>query len=198
MKLGDYTFTWTPEKWELPDEVRYSSYVKTYQGGAFFSWGTDIKGVEITLEWEFMPVAQYERLQELLRADAEVVWDPEMPDRLFVGTVTNGPFVVGGVVTDSTTGATGTISKVSSRDGLAYIEVTGRVGEFGRGNTITDDSDQQKSATIQTVDIVKRYNVEIQEVTGKVFEVVGTNQFYRRDVKVTLVIVSEADDELGS
>lgn len=77
MVLGAYTFSWNPEKCTVPRETKSSSVVETYGGAVYFSWGTLIAGQKINLEWDWLQEAQWDELQTLLEADAEVVWDPQ-------------------------------------------------------------------------------------------------------------------------
>lgn len=80
MTLGGYEFWRNPNKFTVPKKDRYTSFVKTYGGAVFFSWGTFIEGVEITLEWEYMTETMFDQLQTLLEADAEIVWNPQTGD----------------------------------------------------------------------------------------------------------------------
>ena len=58
-------------------EERRAQAEKTLGGAEFFSWGCFIAGVELELFWTSMPTAQYADLLTLLKADAQVVWNPE-------------------------------------------------------------------------------------------------------------------------
>ena len=42
------------------------SVVETYEGAAFFSWGTSIKGRKCVLKWDGMSVTQYNQFQAVL------------------------------------------------------------------------------------------------------------------------------------
>lgn len=77
MVLGAYTFSWNPEKCTVPHETKSSSVVETYGGAVYFSWGTLIVGQKINIEWDWLQEAQWDELQTLLEADAEIVWDPQ-------------------------------------------------------------------------------------------------------------------------
>ena len=190
MKIGGYTMTWAPDRWEVPGRQRFQSFVKTYESGVFFDWGMFIVGTEITLEWDWLPVEEYTRLQEIYELAATQLWEPGQSDRLFHGIVTNGPFVTTKTITGQTTGAAGTISLVDADE--LYIEVTGRSGLFERGEIIQDNSGVPKSATVTTVDIIQSYYVEIVDLEGKMLEVVGSDIYYRRQAKMRMLIMSEA------
>jgi hypothetical protein len=76
MSLGSYTFDWPPDKWSIPKSEKYSGRVLTYDSAAFFSFGTSIVGKEILLEWDFMPVEQFESLNSLYLDDEPKTWVP--------------------------------------------------------------------------------------------------------------------------
>jgi hypothetical protein len=77
MALGTYTFTSNPSEMSVITPMRHTASVKTYSSVAFFSWGTDIVGVTLSLHFNFMTVAQYDSLLALLEADAQLVFDPQ-------------------------------------------------------------------------------------------------------------------------
>jgi hypothetical protein len=189
MNIGGYTMTWPPDRFTIPKDTRFQSFVKTFESGVFFDWGFFVVGGGVVLEWDWLPVEEFARLQEIYELAALQLWEPGQQDRLFHGTVTNAPFVTTKTVTGQVSGATGTVSLVDSTKG--YIEITGRSGMFQRTETIEDDSAPVKSATVTTVDILKNYYVQILDFTGKVFEVVGTDIHYRRQTKMKLLLMSE-------
>jgi len=123
MRLGSYRFPaeWQPESFTIPKADRYCASVKTYESAAVFSWGPDIIGKTILVEWDFVPVAVWDELVAMEGADAAVTWDPEKP-------------------------------------------------------------------------ILNAYLVEIMALEGKFFEVVNADGPYRRQVKLTLIIL----EDLGS
>ena len=133
MKLGAYTFDWNPDVFTLPQAEKSLGKVKTYSSIAFFSWGLSLAGKEISIEWDWMGVDQYERLRSLFEANASVVWDPEAKVRLFHGAVTNGPFVPAKTLTGATSGATGTIGQVVVGYALEFPGPCERHGEFPSG-----------------------------------------------------------------
>jgi hypothetical protein len=190
MKIGGYEMTWPPDRWPVPKKTRHQSFVKTYESGVFFDWGMFVIGGEVILEWDWLPVEEFNRLSEIFELSATQLWEPDQADRLFHGTVTEGPFVTTAVVTGQTSGATGTISLVDEI--YSYIEVTGTTGTFQRTEVIQDDSGTPKSATLTTVDQIKSYYVEIIDFAAKMLEVVGTDIFYRRQAKMRLLLMSEA------
>lgn len=189
MKLGAYTFDWNPDVFTLPQAEKSHGKVKTYSSIAFFSWGLSLAGKEISMEWDWMSVDQYERLRTLFEANAAVVWDPEAKVRLFHGTVTNGPFVAGKTLTGGTSGAIANIGEVVSDTPWNFLVLTGVTGIFVAGETVTDDSVPVKSAALTSVESFRTYNVEILSLDGKLFDEIGTNMPYRKDVRMRLLIL---------
>ena len=127
MRLGTYLFPWTPDRFTIPQADRIHAAEKTWSSAVLFSWGADIIGKRIVMEWEFTSVAQYDEMRAILEADAGVEWDPNRP----------------------------------GYGGMAY-------------------------------------NVEVLAVDGEYFEVADKEQPYRRNVRVELMIMSEAGYGVGS
>ena len=75
MKLDTYTFAWTPDNWDPPIPRKRQASVLTMEGVGYFSWGTEIIGKEIDLEWNFVSLTQYDALEALYVADESVLWD---------------------------------------------------------------------------------------------------------------------------
>lgn len=189
MTLGGLTLKWNPDQETIPESKRDTASVQTYTSVAFFSFGSRIVGHKISLDWEWMPADQYLRLKQLEAADAQIIWDAETDDRLFYSSGVNTPFAVGGIITGGTSGATAVISAKDTPD--ENITLTGIVGTFQADETITDDSAPAKSATVTSLDIIPAYNVEIMALEGQYFEVIGDDIAYRRNVKLSLLIISE-------
>ena len=189
MKLGEYTFDWNPDTFTLPQPEKSTGKVKTYSSVAFFSWGVSLLGKEISLEWDWMGVDQYERLRNLFEANAPVVWDPEGKVRLFHGTVTNGPFLPAKILTGGTSGATGTIGEVASDTPWNFLVMTGVTGSFQAEETVTDNSVPAKSASLTSVEAFGTYNVEVLSLEGKLFTEIGTNMPYRKDIRMRLLVL---------
>ena len=189
MKLGGYTFDWNPDTFTLPQPEKSTGKVKTYSSVAFFSWGVSLLGKEISLEWDWMGVDQYERLRSLFEANAPVVWDPEGKVRIFHGAVTNGPFLPAKTLTGATSGATGTIGEVASDTPWNFLVMTGVTGSFQAEETVTDNSVPAKSASLTSVEAFGTYNVEVLSLDGKLFEEIGTNMPYRKDIRMRLLVL---------
>jgi hypothetical protein len=189
VKLGAYTFDWNPDVFTLPQAEKSLGKVKTYSSIAFFSWGLSLAGKEISIEWDWMGVDQYERLRSLFEANASVVWDPEAKVRLFHGAVTNGPFVPTKTLTGATSGATGTISQVVSDTPWNFLVLASVTGSFQAGETVTDNSVSAKSAVLTSVEAFQTYNVEVLSLDGKLFEEIGTNMPYRKDIRMRLLVM---------
>jgi hypothetical protein len=75
--LGTLTFARNPSWMTIIRPDRYSSHVLTYTSVGFFSWGVSVIGKVIELKWNAMSIDDYEDIQDLWEADAEVVFDPK-------------------------------------------------------------------------------------------------------------------------
>jgi hypothetical protein len=189
VKLGAYTFDWNPDVFTLPQAEKSLGKVKTYSSIAFFSWGLSLAGKEISIEWDWMGVDQYERLRALFEGNAPVVWDPEAKVRLFHGAVTNGPFVPARTLTGVASGATGTIDQVVSDTPWNFLVLASVTGNFQAGETVTDNSVPAKSAVLTSVEAFQTYSVEVLSLDGKLFEEIGTNMPYRKDIRMRLLVM---------
>lgn len=78
MILGGYTFPWKPDEFGIPHPDLYKSLVRTWKTAVYFSWGEEILGKQIPLSWVFMPAAQFDAIDAMYQAGAQVVWDPEV------------------------------------------------------------------------------------------------------------------------
>jgi hypothetical protein len=78
LKLGAYTFPWNPDEFTIPHADLFKSVVRTWETAVFFSWGADILGKKIDLNWKWMSAEQFDALDLLYQAGAQVVWDPEV------------------------------------------------------------------------------------------------------------------------
>jgi hypothetical protein len=103
MILGSYTFEWNPTNYTIPKLNKSWGKVDTYSSSATFSWGTFIVGQEVEIEWKWMKEAQFDELQTLLEADAEVTWTPQtgttyqveimdLEGKLFLSSLTDAPY----------------------------------------------------------------------------------------------------------
>lgn len=78
MTLGGYTFALNPlDKVPVVGMEKRASAVPTLGGAEYFSWGLFYEGQTIPLEWNKCPTAQFNQLNTLFEADAQIVWDPE-------------------------------------------------------------------------------------------------------------------------
>ena len=77
MVLGGYTFEWNLTESTIPLEQKAYSAVELYSGEAYFSWGTQIAGKQIALEWDWMKEDEFTQLVQLVRNDAQIVWNPQ-------------------------------------------------------------------------------------------------------------------------
>lgn len=78
MILGNYTFSRNPNKVSaLMTPTKTTASVQTYGGVAFFSWGLQLAGKKIRLEWDKCENAQYDAMEALFTADAPVLWTPQ-------------------------------------------------------------------------------------------------------------------------
>jgi hypothetical protein len=185
MKLGTYTLEWTPDNWTLPKEDRQIDFVKTYSSVAVFSWGATLIGKKLELEWDWMTRKMFEDLAILEAADTALTFDPEQKAYLWHGTVTNGPWVVGDMVTGGTSGHTGTIVEV----GYGYIVVSGINGKFERDEAISYSS---RSATLSNVEQAYPLTVQILSFVGELAGVTAFEAGRREKVKLVLLVMGEA------
>jgi hypothetical protein len=190
MKLSTYTFDWDPDKYGIPEEKRIAVAAPTYSSIAFFSWGSRIIGQRVLLEWDWMSADQYLRLKEIEAGDAEIEWDTEAADRLFYRAGANIPFVTGKVITGTLSGATATISAVDTN--LCNLTLTGIIGVFQANETFSDNSVPAKAGIITSLEVIPVYNTEVMFLDGEYFEVAGADLVWRRNVKLELLIISEA------
>jgi hypothetical protein len=72
--LGDYTFEWLPDKMDIPRPMKATAIAKNLGGVAYLSWPPLAAGERIALEWNWMPVAQYEALLAIYLAGEVVEW----------------------------------------------------------------------------------------------------------------------------
>ena len=77
MTLNAVEFWRNPDTFTIPKKVKHSSWVQTYGGVAYFSWGTFLAGQEIVLEWKLMTSTMFGQLQTILELDSQVVWNPQ-------------------------------------------------------------------------------------------------------------------------
>lgn len=80
MILGGVTFSWNPSGMVVLTPKLYCSQVLTYSGVEFFSWGASIVGVNIDIEWNYMPADQFDSINTLYQAAASIVWNPQLGD----------------------------------------------------------------------------------------------------------------------
>jgi hypothetical protein len=77
MILGGVTFTYNSKiSFPVIKPKKINSFVETYTDVAYFSWPSSIKGVVVSLEWDWMPAAQFDSLNALYQADDLIVFDP--------------------------------------------------------------------------------------------------------------------------
>lgn len=187
MKLGPYTFDWTPELFTIPKYDKFYSAVRTYSSMHYFSWGIDVVGKPVFLNWDWMKEIDFLNLQKLLEDDEQKTWDLEAEDRLYHGTVVNGPFVVGKSIA-GVGGAVGVISAVNILDN--YVVFSAVTGNFVHGEAIVDDSFVQKTSTVTGVNIYPNYTVEVLELNGIYHENLTTNFIYRSNIELKLMIMA--------
>lgn len=77
MTLGAYTMARNPNRVSaLLTPVRHTATVQTYGGVAFFSWGHQLSGKKVSLEWNYCQIAQYNAMETLFLTDAPMLWNP--------------------------------------------------------------------------------------------------------------------------
>ena len=81
MKIGNHTCTHYPSKFTIPRPDRINSYELTYEGVVHFSWGLTIIGKVIEISWNYLPSTEFDNLDAVFQADAEIEWDPGIPEQ---------------------------------------------------------------------------------------------------------------------
>lgn len=76
-KLGGITFTFNPDRQSLPLKKKPVASVGTYSSSAIFQWTPIWEGSIISLEWEFMPSAQYDDLVDLYLSTDAIEFDTD-------------------------------------------------------------------------------------------------------------------------
>jgi hypothetical protein len=76
MILDSYTFDLLPGQMTVLKPVKDNATVQTYTDVAYFSWEPSIVGKIITLRWNAMTIAQFDSIDAIYQADAEVEFDP--------------------------------------------------------------------------------------------------------------------------
>ena len=76
MSLGAYTFPKNPSSAPVIVAKRNIAIRKTFTGYASFSWGVDLAGQEIKLEWRLMSLDMFDQIEAMLLADQTFVLDP--------------------------------------------------------------------------------------------------------------------------
>lgn len=77
ISLGSMTLSRNPSKMSLINARRRSAMVDTYDGIAFFTWGTILDGVQVVMEWPFMKTGTFASLDNFLQLDSSLVLNPQ-------------------------------------------------------------------------------------------------------------------------
>jgi len=75
--LGTVTFTFNPDRQTLPFIKKTLAAVNTYSNVAVFQWPAIWPGTVLTLEWDFLPAAQFVSLLALYQSHASVVYSTD-------------------------------------------------------------------------------------------------------------------------
>lgn len=76
MTIGTHTLKRNPHQMTVIRADKSCAKVMTYTSVAFFSWGTSIIGKDIILEWPYMEGDEFDSLDTIFKADAQIVLDP--------------------------------------------------------------------------------------------------------------------------
>lgn len=79
MSISTTTFALDPSDMDIIKADKICSYVPTYSGVQFFSWGSTITGKLIELRWNAMPSTMFDALQTVIETDATAIWTPNIP-----------------------------------------------------------------------------------------------------------------------
>jgi len=90
-------------------------------------------------------------------------------------------------------GRDGTIGEVASDTPWNFLVMTGVTGSFQAEETVTDNSVPAKSASLTSVEAFGTYNVEVLSLDGKLFEEIGTNMPYRKDIRMRLLVLGPSN-----
>lgn len=77
ISIGTVTLDHNPTKMTIVRQEKSCAAVQTYASVAFFSWGASIIGKELDLDFSYMDAAVFDDLDDLYKADAAVVFDPQ-------------------------------------------------------------------------------------------------------------------------
>lgn len=77
ISIGTVTLDHNPTRMTLVRQEKSCAQVQTYEGVAFFSWGASIVGKGIELEFSYVDSAIFDDLDDLYKADAAVVFNPQ-------------------------------------------------------------------------------------------------------------------------
>ncbi|NPU84371.1 MAG: hypothetical protein HPY65_07765 [Syntrophaceae bacterium] len=75
--LGTLTFAQNPDTMTLIKKDRDVAWVKTYTSVAIFTWGSSYEGKKLDLAWSYMETSEFDDLEDIQDADAQVVFDPQ-------------------------------------------------------------------------------------------------------------------------
>ena len=77
--LGNYTFGWNPDNMTMPYKDKVTAEITTHEGSQIFEWGATIVGKEITLEWSFLELPQWNGMRsKYLETGTVYIWDPDL------------------------------------------------------------------------------------------------------------------------
>lgn len=79
MSISTTTFALDPFDMTVLKSDKVCSYIKTYDGIAFFSWGKTIVGKIIDLKWNAMPSTMFDAIDTLINTDTTMIWTPNIP-----------------------------------------------------------------------------------------------------------------------
>jgi hypothetical protein len=77
MSIGGTTLDSNPSSCGVIKADKSCALVPTYEGAAFFNWGTVLQGKEIELRWDYMKETDFAILDALMDGDGTVVFDPQ-------------------------------------------------------------------------------------------------------------------------
>jgi hypothetical protein len=76
ISLGSHTFVRNPGKMTPLEKDKINAHVKTYSSVSHFSWGLEIVGKVIELDWNYMEADEFTILQGIYEDDETVVLNP--------------------------------------------------------------------------------------------------------------------------
>jgi hypothetical protein len=77
ISIGGTTLDSNPSACSIIKADKSCAVVPTYEGAAFFNWGTVLQGKELELRWDYMKETDFAAIDALMDDDGTKVFDPQ-------------------------------------------------------------------------------------------------------------------------